>query len=172
MRLKAGSYWVRSLREDDLEALVRYADNPRVAYYLRDQFPQPYTESDGREWLGREEEEQDLRFAIADDRELIGCISILLGQDVYRHTGELGYWLGEPFWGRGIVAEAIDALVSFTFATLDLQRIFARTFDANKGSERALQKAGFTLEARLRDGLCKHGRFFDELVYVRMRGDN
>ncbi|MDV7400217.1 GNAT family protein, partial [Arthrospira platensis SPKY1] len=74
-------------------------------------------------------------------------------------------WLAEPFWGRGIVTEAIKQVVDFAFNTYDINRIFARPFGTNIASQRVLEKAGFTLEARLEKTLYKNGEYLDELIY-------
>ena len=79
---------------------------------------------------------------------------------------ELGYWLAEPFWGQGIITRAIGQMVQYGFENFDITRIFARPFGTNIGSQKALKKAGFLLEARFEKTLFKNGQFLDELVYA------
>ena len=130
---------------------ARYADNRRIWINLRDVFPHHYTLADARFFLElMATEKPQTTFAIATASEAIGCIGLRLGADVHRRTAELGYWLGEPFWGRGIMTEAVGAFTPRAFEWFDLVRIYAEPFASNASSIRVLEKAGFACEGRLR----------------------
>ncbi len=159
-------FTLRPWRESDLASLVKYADNPRIAQFLTDAFPHPYTEEDGREFLTMAVGNPGL-CAIDVSGEAVGSIGIFPQTDVHERNAELGYFLAEPFWGRGIMTRAVREMVSYGFATFPgVTRIFARPFSTNPASHRVLEKAGFTLEARLRDALYKNGAYMDELIFA------
>jgi len=169
VRIDCGDVQIRTYRPDDLEALVRYADNARVAANLRDRFPHPYTREDGVEWLAAaEQQDPETNFVIANDRELIGTIGLSLGHDVYRHSAEVGYWLAEPFWGRGLATQALRAISEWGFASFGLLRIYAYVFVENVASKRVLEKAGYEFEGRMRSAVVKNGRVMDQLMYARL----
>ena len=165
--------WVlRSFRDDDLDSLVRYADNPRVAKNLRDQFPHPYRHEDGRAWLEWAiGQEQETIFAVANEVELIGGIGLILQGDVHRRSAEIGYWLGEPFWNLGIATRAVAEIVLWGFTNLDLARIYAMVYETNPASAKVLEKTGFTREGVLRQSVTKGGRTLDQSVYAILRGE-
>jgi RimJ/RimL family protein N-acetyltransferase len=162
-------FTLRPWRESDLTSLVKYADNPRIAQFLTNAFPHPYTEEDGRAFLKMAVENPGMR-AIDVDGEAVGSIGIFPQTDVHERNAELGYWLAEPFWGHGIMTRAVREMVDFGFTTFpDVTRIFARPFSTNPASRRVLEKAGFTLEARLKDALYKNGAYMDELIFAIRR---
>jgi ribosomal-protein-alanine N-acetyltransferase len=105
-------------------------------------------------------------FAIATGTEAVGSIGLMLGQDVHRYTAELGYWLAEPYWGRGIVTLAVLAMVEYAFGELGLHRVHAEPYAPNLASARVLEKAGFRLEGRMRASAFKDGRIVDQLLYA------
>jgi RimJ/RimL family protein N-acetyltransferase len=158
---------LRSWRSSDLESLVRYANNRNIWINLRDRFPHPYTSRDGREFLKYARAQRpEVAFAIAVHDEAVGGIGFQLQDDVERVSAEIGYWLGEPFWGRGIATEALIALTKHAIATYGLTRIYALPFAWNAASCRVLEKAGYTLEARLRRSAVKDGRVTDQVQYA------
>jgi RimJ/RimL family protein N-acetyltransferase len=170
MRLELGDFRIRDLGNHDAQALVKYASDRRVSIQLRDLFPFPYTAASAAGFLERVCGEQPRSsFAIATDAELIGGIGLHRCDDVHRRSAEIGYWLAVPFWGRGIATRAVRAFADWAFAKHDLVRLFAGVFDTNPASARVLEKAGFTLEGRLRLHVTKDGRTFDELLYARLR---
>lgn len=169
MEIHCGSFCIRSYRLEDGVALVRYADNPRIAENLRERFPHPYTHEDAAEWVSLAvEQDPETNFAIALDDELIGTIGLRLGEDVYRHSAEVGYWVGEPFWGRGIATCAVDEITAWGFGTFGLLRVFAYVFSENAASMCVLENAGFDLEARMRQAVVKNGRVMDQMLYARL----
>ena len=171
MRLElAGGYRIRSYRAGDKPALIAYADNRNVSRNLRDRFPSPYTSAAADGWLRHvATEEPEISFAIATAKELIGGIGVEPGEDVRQRTAEIGFWLGEPFWGRGIVTRAVVAFTPWAFERFDLVRIWAGVFESNPASARVLEKAGYAFEGRMRGAVVKEGRVLDELVYARLR---
>lgn len=164
--IEDGKWQIRNFREDDLPALVKYANNRKVSINLRDIFPYPYTEADGRKWLEYVlNQERKTNFAIASDTELIGGIGVTFQDDVHRLWGRLGYWIGEPFWGQGIVPAAVGVFVPYAFDTFGFVRISADVYARNRGSARVLEKNGFTFEGRMRKAVVKEGEICDILIY-------
>jgi len=155
---------------NDAENLPRYANNIRIARYMKDRFPHPYTVEDARAFISMATEDDPVHiFAIDIGGEAVGGIGIHPQQDVFRKNAELGYWLGEPFWGRGIVTKAINEILVFAFQNYDITRVFATPFGTNKASQMVLEKAGFTLEAKLEKTIFKNGEYEDELIYAFRR---
>ena len=170
MRMEIGEWQIRSYREDDAESLARSAHNPRIARNMRDTFPYPYTLSDAHGWIAHTlQQSPQVDFAIASETEVIGGIGLKLQDDVNRRSAEIGYWLGEPFWGRGIATAALQALTEYAFAEFDLVRIYARVFEWNPASSRVLEKVGYVREGRLRSSVLKDGQIIDELLYAKIR---
>ena len=165
----SADFTLRPWRETDLASLVKYAGNPRIAQFMTNAFPHPYTEQDGREFLAIAIGNPGLR-AIDVDGEAVGSIGIFPQTDIHKRNAEMGYWLAEPFWGRGIMTRAVREMVEYGFEVFpDVTRIFARPFSTNPASHRVLEKAGFTLEARLKDALYKNGAYMDELIFAIRR---
>jgi RimJ/RimL family protein N-acetyltransferase len=149
---------------------VRHANNPRIARWLRDRFPHPYTEADGQKWLSIATElPEGTAFAVEVGGEAAGGVGLELKQDIERVGAEIGYWLGELYWGRGIISEALALFVRHAFATFPLERLSAQTFASNAPSRRVLEKAGFTLEGILRRAMVKHGVVEDAALYAMVR---
>lgn len=150
---------------------ARYADCREVACWLRDVFPSPYTLADAEGYirLCMEQEAQQLCRAIVIDGEAVGSVGVFPGADVYRRSAELGYWLGKPFWGRGIMTEAVGQICREAFARFDIVRIYAEPYAENAGSRRVLEKNGFVLEGILRQSVCKNGQMLDSCLYARLR---
>lgn len=165
-----GGYSVRDYRESDLDSLVEHANNPNVSRNLEDRFPHPYTTEEAEKWLTHVAEQNPLtNFAIATDTGVIGGIGFHLRQDVYRATAELGYWLGESYWGQGIATRAVRAVTVWAFESFPLERVQARVFESNPASCRVLEKAGFTYEGRLRRSVLKINLVMDLIVYAILR---
>ena len=171
VELKLSRCTVRPWRPGDETTLVRYANDRGVSGNLRDRFPFPYTAADADAWIAHvaAEAPPPRNLAIVVDGHAVGGIGVELGQDVYHRSAEIGYWLGEPFWGRGIATEALRAVTEYAFATFDIIRLEAGVFGWNPASARVLEKAGYTLEGRLRQAIVKAGRVGDRLIYARLR---
>lgn len=156
----------------DAAAIVPYADDPLVAQNLRDAFPNPYTLTDAECYVNscvENEGRGQLCRGIVIDGRAAGSIGLFLGSDVYRKSAELGYWLGRPFWGRGVMTAAVRAICREGFTLWDIQRIHAEPFARNLGSRRVLEKAGFTLEGTLRKNVYKNGVLQDSMLYSLLR---
>ena len=161
---------IRPWRMDDAESLAKHANNRRVWLSLRDKFPHPYTSEDARKFLEATVKFEPITdFCIEVSRVAVGGIGIHWGSDVHRHTAELGYWLGQEFWARGIMTEAVGAFSDFCFDTFSLRRIYAEPFANNRASARVLEKAGFTFEGCLKNNVIKDGKLLDSLLYARTR---
>lgn len=170
MELKLKSCSVRSWEWRDLDAIVRHANNRNVWINLRDRFPHPYTVNDARRWLETVVGEKPLgSFAIAVGDEAVGGIGFTVQNDVARRSAEIGYWLGEEFWGRGITTEALIAVTDYAFSNYDVCRLYAHVFEWNIASARVLEKAGYVFEGRLRKSVTKDGQTIDQLMYAIIR---
>jgi RimJ/RimL family protein N-acetyltransferase len=158
---------VRSWRTSDAESLLRHANNRNIWLNLRDAFPHPYTKHDARAYIRSvRERTPETTFAIAVDDEAVGSVGFVLRTDVERVSAEIGYWLAEPLWGRGITTEALTALTKYAIDTHGLTRIYALPFAWNLASCRVLEKAGYILEARLRRSAIKDGQVTDQMQYA------
>ena len=167
MKLSLRSCEVRSWQASDLASLVEHANNWNVWINLRDRFPHPYTKSDGQKFVRASRQMQpETFFAIAVNGEAVGGLGFVLQSDVDRVSAEVGYWLGEAFWGRGIVTEALVAITRHAIAQHGLTRLFALPFAYNTASCRVLEKAGYVLEARLRRSAIKDGTIVDQFQYA------
>jgi len=163
-------FLLRPWQLTDLDNLVKYADNFNISKFLTDQFPHPYTREDGEKYLGIVMQDCPAKIlAIEIDGDAVGSIGVFPQSDIHAKNAEMGYWLAEPFWGRGIMTEAIKKMVKYGFETFDINRIFARPFGTNAASQKVLQKAGFVLEAKFSKALYKNGEYKDELVYAVRR---
>jgi RimJ/RimL family protein N-acetyltransferase len=170
MQLVLKSCTIRPWRLDDAESLARHANNRKVWLGLRDIFPHPYTLQDAHEFLQRTtSEEPETNFCVEVQGFAAGGIGIRRGQDVHRQTAGLGYWLGEEFWGRGIMSEAVAAFMDFCFDNISLRRIYAEVYANNPASARVLEKAGFVFEGRLKNNVIKDGKLLDSLLYAKTR---
>lgn len=173
LSIDCGVCRLRPFRMEDAESLVRHANNPKIAMRVRDRFPSPYTLRDAREFLRavskRLEEGPEYVLAIDVDGEAVGGIGVVRGIDIERVSGELGYWLGEQYWGRGIVTAAIRQFAPFIMDKYGLTRLHADTFHDNPASARVLEKAGFLKESVKRRAAIKLGEIKDMNVYVMLR---
>ena len=167
MLLKLNSCEIRSWRSADVEPLARYADNRKIWLSLRDAFPHPYTGHDAREFIRSvRNRAPETTFAIAVNGEAIGSVGFVLRHDVERVSAEIGYWIAEPFWGRGIATAALAALTEHAITAHSLTRVYALPFAWNTASCRVLEKAGYRLEARLRRSAIKNGVITDQMQYA------
>lgn len=157
---------LRPWHMDDLESLVENANNPSIAKFMTDGFPHPYTTENGKAFIAFATKDNPVHiFAIDIAGKAVGGIGIHPQQDIMRKNAELGYWLGEKYWGNGILSRAIPQVLDFAFKTYDITRVFARPFSTNLASQRVLEKTGFSLEAKLKKTIFKNGEYLDELIY-------
>lgn len=168
------SFALRPWRLDDAVLMQPYANNPKVAQNLRNGFPMPYTLDDARSFIescvANDGNRRILR-AIEIDGMPVGSIGVFLGSDVYEKTAEIGYWLAEPYWGRGIMPRAVRQICAQAFAQFDLECIYAEVFSCNPASCRVLEKVGFTREGIKRRGVYKNGRVMDGVLHTLLKDE-
>lgn len=172
--LQGNGFCLRPYREGDAEALQRAADNPRIAANLQASFPSPYTLADAESWIARCQTmpESERHLAIEIGGAVNGGIGIFQRPLWSSYTYEMGYWLAEPNWGRGIVSEAVGLVVAHAFDVMGAERVQAFVYDWNPASGRVLEKNGFVLEGKLRRAVHRQGRWGDCHVYGRLRVPN
>lgn len=160
-------FTLRPFTLNDLESLVKHANNPNIANNLTDRFPYPYTAAHGKTFIEFANINHPRHvFAIDINGEAVGGIGVHPQTDIQRKNAELGYWLSESFWGQGIMSEAVKQMIDYGFKTFDINRIFARPYEHNIASQKILEKTGFVLEARLSKTLIKNNEYLDELIYA------
>jgi len=155
---------------NDLSNLVKYANNWNIAKNLTNKFPHPYTEEDGKVFIEFANQDKPVHiFAIELDGEAIGGIGVHPQNDIHIKNAELGYWLAEPFWGKGIMSIAIKKMITFSFSSFDINRLYASVFDSNTASQKVLEKNHFKREAKFEKTIFKKNRFEDELIFAIRR---
>jgi len=158
---------VRSWQIGDVASLVTHANNRKIWINLRDGFPHPYTRADGRAFIrASRKTHPETSFAVAVGGAAVGGIGFHLQPDVERVSAEIGYWLGESFWGRGIATEALSAVTRYAIERHGLTRVFALPFAHNTASCRVLDKAGYVREGHLRRSAIKDGAIVDQIQYA------
>lgn len=167
------SVTLRPWKRSDKEALVKYANNKKIAENLRDAFPHPYNDKDAMRFLEKAmgEDPHIVMFAVDRQGEAIGSIGGMLQNDVYSKNMEFGYWIAEPYWGLGIASAVIKKFISHIWLSYDVRRIYAEPYSINIPSRKALERAGFTLEAVFRQNVFKNGRYLDSCIYSMLRED-
>lgn len=166
------SFILRKWKTEDAGDVAHYADNEKIARNLRDAFPYPYTLQDAEKFVGNcvsSDETKQLFRAIEVDGAAVGSIGIFLGSDVYCKSAELGYWLAEEYWNRGIITDAIRQICEEAFEKYDVVRIYSEPFAYNTASRKALEKAGFSLEGVMKNGVYKNGKVFDYCMYALLK---
>ena len=165
-------FTLRPFRDGDETSLVANANNIKIFNNVKDTFPHPYTHDDAMWWINtnKQAENSSTCFAIDLNGNVVGAIGIIIGSDIQRVTAEVGYWLGENYWGKGIATEALKQTTDYVFTNFpDLVRLWAAVFEYNKPSMRVLEKVGFELEGIRKKGAIKNGVVIDEYVYVKFR---
>lgn len=167
MRIELSSCVVRSWDSADATAVATHANNHAIWLNLRDRFPHPYTRNHAVSFIHRVKMNRpETTFCIEADGEAVGGIGFMLQHDIERVSAEIGYWLGERYWGRGICTEALRALTKYAIESHGLTRVFAVPFSHNAASCRVLEKAGYVLEAHLRRSAIKDGQVRDQRLYA------
>jgi [ribosomal protein S5]-alanine N-acetyltransferase len=156
---------------NDADNLAVIANNRNISDNLRDGFPYPYSIDDAYNWLNSVIPVNDPPrfFAIIFENNLCGSIGIVTKGDIYRKNVEIGYFLAEKYWGKGIITTAIKIVTSYAFSKFDIVRVYAEPFTDNPGSRRVLEKAGFTCEAQFRKNVIKNGVIKDSCIYSVLR---
>lgn len=167
MRIDLGNdYNLRRFLYGDAIALAKHGNNYKIARNLRDSFPHPYTVEHARAWIQHvKEHESDTRFIISHEEEAIGEIGFVRQLDVHRFAAEIGYWMSEDHWGKGVGSRALSEVSRYAFEKHGLVRLFADVAEHNVGSCRILEKCGFQLEAVFRNHIYKEDQFYNQYVY-------
>jgi RimJ/RimL family protein N-acetyltransferase len=167
MRLTLRNCEVRSWKASDATSLALHANNRKIWINLRDAFPHPYKLKDARAFIRAAlKDRPECSFAIVVGGDAVGGIGFALHRDVERVSAEIGYWLGEEFWGRGITTAALEAVTVYAIQTHGLTRLYAVPFEWNPASFRVLEKAGYIQEGRLRRSAVKDGEIIDQILYA------
>lgn len=159
---------IRKWMLSDVADLTAAISNKKVQANLRDGIPYPYTEQDGVDFISAmlsADENDTFAFAITVDEKVIGSIGVYRQENIHRQTAELGYYIAEEYWGKGIMTEAIKQICQYVFQKSDILRIYAEPFAYNEASCRVLEKAGFQYEGTLRNNAVKNGKVIDMKMY-------
>ena len=165
---------IRRWELSDARDLATALSNKKIQDNLRDGLPYPYTEKDGKEFISTmlaANENDTFAFAITVNGKVIGSIGAFRQGNIHRQTAELGYYIAEEYWGKGIMTEAVKQLCDYVFSNTDIIRIYAEPFAYNIGSCRVLEKAGFQYEGTLRSNALKNGNVFDMKMYSKLKTD-
>ena len=166
MLINFDNYHIRDFKDSDSKSVAKYANNYSVSKFLRDSFPYPYKEENAAEWINFiRHSESDISFAITNNVEVIGAIGIVPKKDVHRFMAEIGFWLGEPFWNKGIISKALKPFCNYIFNEHSFTKLTANVFQGNDASKRVLEKAGFNLEGTLSKSVFKENNFYDLYIY-------
>lgn len=161
---------LRELKKSDRKLIAKYANNKKIWQNLRDIMPHPYSLEDADMFLQMVAIEDPVStFAIEWNGKFVGICGLNLKLDIYRNTCEIGYWLAEPYWSKGITTRAVELLVEYAFNVLKKERVHTGVFEYNKASMRVLEKCGFVKEAVFKKALTKDGKLYNEVRYARIR---
>ena len=163
---------IRKWSLTDAKDLAAALSNKKILDNLRDGLPYPYTEQDGQDFISTmlaADEDETFAFAITVDSRVIGSIGAFRQGNIHRQAAELGYYIAEEYWGRGIMTEAVNRLCDYVFSHTDIIRIYAEPFAYNSASCRVLEKAGFQYEGTLRSNAVKNGKVLDMRMYARLK---
>lgn len=167
MEINSEGVKLRPWSLNDADQLAVIANNKNISNNLRDGFPYPYSIDDAYNWLNSVIPVNDPPrfFAIIFKNHLCGSIGIVTKEDIYRKNVEIGYFIAEEYWGKGIITKAIKVVTSYAFSKFDIVRVYAEPFADNPGSRRALEKAGFKCEALFRKNVIKNRVVKDSCIY-------
>ena len=170
MELRSGNTALRPLRQTDAGRLAELANNEKISCNLRDGFPHPYTLEDAENFLQKFTNQDPVTFFGIDyNGEYVGNISLFPGQDVYCKSAEIGYFIGEPYWNKGIVTTAVNLITEYGFNHMHIIRIHTGVFEYNTASMRVLEKCGFVNEGVFRKSVFKQGKLWDEVRYAKLK---
>ncbi len=165
---------IRKWKLSDAAALAVAVSNKKILDNLRDGLPYPYTEQDGENYISEmlsANEDETFAFAITADNKVIGSIGVFRQENIHRRTAELGYYISEEYWGKGIMTEAVKQICEYVFSKSDIIRIYAEPFAYNIASCRVLEKAGFQYEGTLRNNAVKNGKVIDMKMYSILKAE-
>jgi RimJ/RimL family protein N-acetyltransferase len=160
---------LRPWQREDAQALAAIANNKNVWLNVRDAFPNPYTVMDALQWINVEgNRKPTIHFAIVYQGKVAGSAGLLLKEDVYRKSIEIGYFIGEIYWNKGIATTAVQSITSYAIQQFDVNRIYAEVFEHNKASMKVLEKNGFYLESTRKNAVIKNGVVMNDCVWVKL----
>ncbi|WP_448548815.1 GNAT family N-acetyltransferase [Thalassotalea fusca] len=159
---------LREFKQEDTSDLVQILNNANVTKFLSAKIPTPYTEQDAQWWITTGSQIGITR-AIEYQGQLVGCISVDRGEFEYSRSGELGYWIAQDYWRKGIATRAINEFTSYIFENTDIVRVFAAVFSANTPSANVLKKCGYSLEAIHKQAMFKSNKFYDNHIYCKLK---
>ena len=163
---------IRKWKLTDAKDIAVALSNKKIQDNLRDGLPYPYSEQDGIDFISSmlsANEDETFAFAITLDDKVIGSIGVFRQQNIHRQTAEMGYYIAEEYWGKGIMTDAVKQICEYVFKNSDILRIYAEPFAYNTGSCRVLEKAGFQYEGTLRNNAVKNGKVIDMKMYSLLR---
>jgi RimJ/RimL family protein N-acetyltransferase len=171
-RIDLGNIILRNWQKKDIKSLAKHANNKKIWDNLRDEFPYPYTEMAAKQWIAIANQDDPLtNFAIEYKGSAIGGIGIILKSDVFRKNAEIGYWIGEKYWNKGIATKVVNAMVNYSFQNFNIVRIFANVFETNVASIRVLEKCKFKKEAILEKAVIKNNKVQNCYIYSILKED-
>ncbi|MEO6870170.1 MAG: GNAT family protein [Ginsengibacter sp.] len=154
------------------EIFAQFKNNPNVLDNGYDKTPNPFTLRDATEFIQLQIDQIPAkRFLIFWDNQLCGEIGISIKEDVFRLNAEIGYFIAEPFWGKGIATEAINLMTDYTFKNFNVIRIIAGVFGFNKASMKALEKNNYYLESTRKKAVIKNGQIMDDYIWVKLKDE-
>ncbi len=163
---------IRALKPSDKPELAKLANNKKIWDNLRDYIPFPYDENDAAFFINLTREENPRQtFAIDFKGKFCGVIGLIVQKDVYQKSAEIGYWIGEPFWGMGIATKAVELITEYGFMELELNRIYTGVFEYNTASMKVLEKNGFEKEGIFKDAIFKNSKVYDEHRFFKLKND-
>lgn len=167
-----GNIILRKWLLKDVKSLAKHANNKNIWNNLRDEFPYPYTEMAAKQWIDIANQNDPLtNFAIEYKGTAVGGIGIILKSDIFRKNAEIGYWLGEKYWNRGISTKAVKAMANYTFEKFEVSRLFAHVFESNIASVHVLKKCGFTQDACLKEAIIKNNQLQNCYIFSLLKRD-
>ncbi len=170
MELRDDNVILRKLTRDDLPRMANLANNEKIGRNLRDGFPYPYTFKDAEHFFELFTGTPSLIvFAIEFNGEYVGNISLSLGQNIYRKSAEIGYFIGEDYWNKGIVTKAVKLITKYGFENLDINRIHTGIYEWNPSSMKVLEKCGFQKEGVFKKSVFKCNMLVDEHRYALLK---
>ena len=174
MRIElGGGYCLRGFLYGDAKSIAHHGNNPNIAINMRDSFPNPYTLAHARAWIQHvKEHESKTRFVIAHGQDAVGEIGFVSQLDVHRYSAEIGFWVSEEHWGKGVMSKAVACVSDYAFSSRGVVRLFADVNERNQASGKVLEKCGFALEGVLKKHIYKDGTFYDQFLYAKVKPDS
>jgi ribosomal-protein-alanine N-acetyltransferase len=171
LELTSGDIKLRSFKQSDAYRMAELANNENISRNLTDGFPHPYTITHAEDFIKKFMEQDPMTiFAIEYKGEYVGNIGLVKGTDIHRKSAEIGYFIGEPYWKKGIATTAINLITDYGFKHLDIVRIHTGIFEYNTVSQRVLEKCGFKKEGVFQKAVFKQDKFWNEIRFAKIKG--